>query len=235
MENNVLRMENIVLNPDLAGRSLDRTLEARRAAYQDEIRRLIEAAFASIRESGQLTPKVSELVRRSGLSNKSFYRHFRSRDELLVAVLDRGIQLLAGYLEHRMQGAATPLERIRAWLTGMTRQALDPEAASATRPFALSRAALSEGFAEEVRGSEARLTAPLRVALAEARDAGVLPGADPERDAELLYDLTMGWLQRRLGAPDPADPADAEHLVAFALAGLSRRAAPAPEAISHGT
>jgi len=232
-------MENDVLAASAAQRSIDRSLDARRAAYAGEVERLVEAALGTIRETGRLSPKVSDLVRISGLSNKAFYRHFRSRDELLVAVLDRGIELLAGYLEHRMQGEADPRQRILHWLDGMTRQALDPGAAEATRPFVLSRSHLAEGFAEEVRASETRVTAPLRAALAAARDAGALPGVDPARDAELLYDLAMGWLQRQLatGAPAPAD--EAAHFIAFALAALERDAvvplSKESQEVSHGT
>ena len=226
-------MENDVLRADPARRRLERALDARRSAHEDEIQRLVDAALVCIRDSGGLSPKVSELVRVSGLSNKAFYRHFRSRDELMVAVLDHGIALLAGYLEHRMQSEADPLGRITAWLDGMTRQALDPDAAAATRPFVLSRSALAEGFAEEVRASESRVTAPLRAALATARDAGALPGVDPARDALLLYDLAIGWLQRQLAHEPPASSADAQHLIAFALAALDRAAASSET--PHGT
>lgn len=215
-------MENRVLRPDLMRRSVDRALDARRSAYESEVERLVEAALQCIRESGRLSPKVSDLVRISGLSNKAFYRHFRSRDELLMAVLDRGVTLLASYLEYRMQRQRDPRSRIEAWLDGMTRQALDRSAAEATRPFVLSRSSLAEGFPDEVRASEARLTAPLRAALAAARDAGALPGVHPSADAELLYDLAMGWLQRRLAGPGPVAPEDARHMIDFALTALER-------------
>ena len=230
MENDVLRR---VGAGSPAQRSVDRALDARRATYEGEVERLVEAALGCIRESGRLSPKVSDLVRISGLSNKAFYRHFRSRDELLVAVLDRGRRLLAGYLEHRMQGESDPRARVEAWLDGMTRQALDTRAALATRPFVLSRNSLAEQFPDEIRASEARVTAPLRAALAAARDAGVFPDVDAQRDAELLYDLSMGWLQRQLSSTTPAAVEDARHLIEFALAALEHRGATLSE-VSHG-
>ncbi len=123
-----------------------------------------------------------------------------------------------------MERAGDPEARVRAWLEGMLEQALDPEAAAATRPFALSRARLAELFPGEVEAAERRLTALLCEALREAGDA--LPGADPERDAETLYDLAMGWVQRRLAQPDRARREDAEALTTFALHGIRRGAAP---------
>jgi len=199
-----------------ASRSVTRALEGRRAVYEDEVRRLLEASFALIRETGCLEPRVSEIVGAAGLSNQSFYRHFRSKDELLLAVLDEGVAILAGYLSHRMEAEHTPEARIRAWVAGVLEQALQPEAAAAARPFAVSRARLAELFPAEVADSERRITGMLRDAIAEAE----FPGSDPERDAATLYDLAMGWVQRQLAGGKPARRADAEHLTAFALNGL---------------
>jgi len=199
-----------------------RSLASRRVVYEAEIQRLVDAAFALIQRTGDLEPRVGAIVREAGLSNQAFYRHFRSKHELLVAVLDRGIELLAGYLAHRMEAAGGPAARVRAWLEGLLAQALDPSAADATRPFALARGRLAELFPEEIAESERRLTALAEAALREARDAGELPGALPERDAESLYHLAMGWMQARLLSPGSPGAADAERLVAFAFRGLER-------------
>jgi AcrR family transcriptional regulator len=210
--------------PSRASLAVERALSRRRAAYAREVDRLIEAAFVRIRRTGDLEPRVSELVRSARLSNQAFYRHFPSKDALLVAVLDAGARMLASYLAHRMHAAQAPIERIRAWLEGILEQALDPEAAAATRPFALGRGRLAERFPAEVAASERELVALVRPALAAAVAAGELPGADPERDAESLYHLAMGWMQARLVEAAPADRADAQRLVAFALGGLARGA-----------
>jgi AcrR family transcriptional regulator len=161
-------------------------------------------------------------VQRAGLSNQAFYRHFHSKDELLLGVLDEGFRLLAGYLVHRVAQAADSEAKIRAWIGGVLEQALQGESAAATRPFAVSRARLSELFPVEVEGSERELTAPLRAALVDAVASGALPGADPERDADAIYTLAMGWVQRVLCRREAAPRAEAEHLVEFALAALRR-------------
>lgn len=198
-------------------------LEDRRAAYAEEIRRLLDASFSLIRETGDLAPPVGAIVRRAGLSNQAFYRHFASKDELLLAVLDEGVGMLAGYLAHRMERAGDPAGRVRAWVAGVLEQALQPDAAAATRPFAVSRARLADGFPREVEESERQLSRLLADAIAEAAAAGQLESSDPERDAETVYTLAMGWVQRRLASPEPAARGEAEHLTAFALRGLGAR------------
>jgi AcrR family transcriptional regulator len=209
-----------------AQRAVERALGERRAAYADEVHRLLAAAFALIERKGELEPRVADIVREAGLSNQAFYRHFPSKEALLVAVLDEGIRILAGYLAHRMQAAATPTGRVREWLRGLLEQALSPAGARATRPFALARGRVAEAHPQEVAESERELTALVREALREAVAAGELPHADPEGDAETLYHLAMGWVQARLAGPRPPERRDAERLLSFALHGL-RRGTPA--------
>ena len=180
----------------------------------------MQAALLLIRERGELEPPVAAIVRRARLSNQAFYRHFRSKHELLVAVLDHGIGVLADYLVGRMAKAVGPSERVRAWLRGMLAQALDARGAEATRPFALARSQLARHYPEEVARSEQRLAALVRDAIAEAKQADELPQADPEADAEALYHLAMGWLEARLREGTSVPRARAARLEAFAMAGL---------------
>jgi AcrR family transcriptional regulator len=208
----------------LATRAVERALAERRGAYAEEVRRLLEAGFVLIQRSGDLEPRVSEVIRKAGLSNQAFYRHFPSKQAFLVAVLDQGVRVLADYLAHRMRAARSPLGQVRAWLLGILEQALDPEGAAATRPFALARGRLAESLPDEVAASERQLTALVRDAIAAAAAAGEIPAGDPDRDAESLYHLAMGWMQARLAESRPADRRDAERLVEFALAGLARGA-----------
>jgi len=206
--------------PRAVERAVERSLQRQRAAYAAEAEKLVQAALALIRERGELEPPVAAIVKRARLSNQAFYRHFRGKHELLVAVLDHGIALLEDYLRARMAAAPSASERVRAWLRGMLEQALNSRGAEATRPFALARSQLARHYPEEVAASEQRLAALVREAIAEAKRSGELPGADPDADAEALYHLAMGWLETRLLEDDPAERAQAKRLEAFALAGL---------------
>jgi AcrR family transcriptional regulator len=203
-------------------RSVDRAMERRRVTYENEVRRLIEAGFTLVQRTGKLEPTVGAIVAEAGLSNQAFYKHFHSKDELLLAMLEEGVLLLRSYIEHRVASGDTCHARIRNWIEGVLEQALSEQGAAATRPFVISRARLSERFPREVEEAEARLTAMLREEIRRGVASGELPAAHPERDARLLYNLAMGWVERQLVDPSPADVADAKHLVEFALYGLGR-------------
>jgi AcrR family transcriptional regulator len=236
-ENIILDMQNKVLtladrpdsapdeetaHPSRLSRVVDRGLEARRIAAREEVERLVAAALQLIERTGHLDPKVSDILAEAGLSNKAFYRHFRSKHELLVAVLDEGIRRLADYLTERMARAESPIDSIREWVRGLAAQARDPSGAQASRPFALARGRLAESFAAEVALSAARLTAPLRSALEDAAASGAMLQVRPADDAEMLYLLTMGWVEARLVEGRIPDEAEVERLESFVLAGLGR-------------
>ena len=209
--------------PSRADQAAIRGLEARRITAREEIGRLITGALTVIERTGQLDPKVSDILVEARLSNQAFYRHFRSKHELLVAVLDEGIRGLANYLERRMDKAETPSAAIREWIRGLIAQSQDPAGAQATRPFALARGRLAESFGKEVSDSEAQITAPLRRALEAAETSGDLKETNPTAEAEMLYLLVMGWVEARLIEGRIPSQSEVERLESFALAGLDRR------------
>ncbi len=206
----------------VAVRSVERALEERYTSYLAEVGRLIAAGIRVMRRKGDFDPHVNEIVSEAGLSKQVFYRHFRSKDEFLLAVLDDGVRELVSYLQHRMQDAESATQRIRSWIAGVLAQGLNAEAAEATRPFVLPQARLAERFPEEVADSVRQLLAPLVEGIAEGVATGELAGADPERDARAVYDLAMGWLQRTLVEGRSGSADDADHLLAFVMRGLLR-------------
>jgi AcrR family transcriptional regulator len=186
-----------------------RTLRDRSDAYAEEIRRLLDATFAVMRRTGELDPRVSDIVAASGLSNQAFYRHFQSKDELLVAVLADGQRQLVATLDERMRRVPAGAARVRAWVEVVLAQARQPEAAANTRPFAINGLRLADRFPAEWGGSRDELLAPLREAIGDA-------GGDPA-DADLVYHLAMGTMQEAVVRRRPPSDADVARVVDAAL------------------
>ena len=211
----ILGIQNDVLTPgptSLAETLADRALDERRAVYADEVRRLIDAAYAVMRSTGDIDPRVGDVVRAAGLSNQAFYRHFKSKDELLLAVLTDGQHRLLTTLQTRMARADAGAPRIAAWIEGVMAQARNAEAAENTRPFAINGARIADRFPEEWSASRERLMAPLREAVGAA-------GGDPDRDADAIYHLTFGEMEDALKRRVQPSRDDVEHLVQFAMKG----------------
>ena len=213
MRNAVPARASFDADAPVAHRVASRTLAGRTEAYADEVRRLVDAGYAVMRRTGMLDPRVTDIVRDAGLSNQAFYRHFRGKDELLVAILDDGRRRLLEYLERRMAASEPGAARVRAWVGGVMEQARNPAAAENTRPFAINNARLADRFPDEVARSQELLVAPLRDAVADA-------GGDPQRDADVIYHLTIGCMNDALVARRRPTTDEIAHLEQFVLGGL---------------
>ena len=167
----------------LARQVATRSLAARLDGFTDEVNRLIDAALLVMRDSGNLDPQVREIVRTAGLSNQSFYRHFESKDALLLAVIERGQMELLATIEERMMAAATPQDRVRAWVETVLVQARRHDAARSTRPFIINGARLADLFPDMSMRTMKALAAPLGAAIAEM--------VGTPMDTRLGYDLTV--------------------------------------------
>lgn len=199
----------------LLQRAISRPLDERHASYAADVSRLVEATYAVISRTGRLDPTVRDILREAGLSTQAFYRHFSSKDELLVVLLEDGRRQLTQYLAHRMSRASTPADKIRAWVEGVLAQAVDPEAAVRTRPFVIHVERLAEAFPEQQQASVAALIAPLRDAIRQACGP-----ADADDCAVNVYRLVFGALAdfiRQRAAPS-ADQIGS--IVGFSLRGV---------------
>jgi AcrR family transcriptional regulator len=210
-------MQNVSpgLSPSVATELAERAVRQRAAVYEEEVRRLLDAAYAVLRRTGELEPRVSDVVREAGLSNQVFYRHFRSKDELLLALLDDGQRRLLATLEARMARVALGVPRVRAWVEGVVEQARRPDAADNTRPFVVNGLRLADRFTVEWSRLHEALLAPLRAAIIDA-------GGNPERDAPAIYHLAFGTMQAALVRRTRPSQADVDHVVECSVAIVER-------------
>jgi AcrR family transcriptional regulator len=191
----------------------DRAVEGRRDQYAAEVRRLIDAAFAVMARTGDIDPPVREIVQTAGLSNQAFYRHFASKDALLLAALADGQRQLVEYLSRRVASAANPAEQLRAWVEGVMAQARNLDAADATRPFALNGPRLADRYAREIASSRAELVATL------APVAEALGGS--AHAAQFVCDLALARMNEAIAHRRRPSRSEVQDLVAFCHAGVS--------------
>jgi AcrR family transcriptional regulator len=201
----------------LVQRAITRAISDRYRAAAEDVDRIIEAAYRVVERMGKVDPRLRDILDEAGLSTEAFYRHFESKDELLLVLLADGRHRLAGYLAHQMDKAADPLGRVRAWIEGVLAQAVDPVAASRTRPFLTSLNRLAEQYPDEQRSSFQVLVELLRDALVSAADARLVAHSDPSRDALVIYQLAISVMESHILAGTKPSTADIEHLVAFSL------------------
>lgn len=206
------------LTEAVANRSLERTLAQRRDAYVQEVQAVVDATYRLIARTGSFDPKLREILRETGLSTQAFYKHFRSKDELMLVLLDDGRRQLVGYLEHRMDKVSDPADKLRAWIEGVLAQASHPDVAARTRPFLAHQDRLAEQFPEEQQQSVDLLVGLVATVIESM--PGPRSKQSVRRDAQAVYELVMGTLHRHVAHGSRPAPAEVDHLVRFCLQAL---------------
>lgn len=196
---------------DVAGRIAQQTLARREAEYAGEVRRLLDAALSVMRACGTASrPRVADIVAAAGLSNEAFYRHFPSKDALVVALLEDGAARLLGYLDHQMSKEATPEGKVRRWVEGALAQT-DEDIAATTLAVLWNGGGVGEGMTTGRHFGSAPLGGLLREPFA------ALGNADPERDASLAAHAVLGKLSDYLWQRSRPTEGEVEGIVAFCL------------------
>ncbi len=202
-------MQNVVpVEEQLA----DRTLSARRETYAAEVRALIDAAFEVMRTTGDIDPPVRDIVKAAGLSNQAFYRHFASKDALLLAVLTDGHAQLVEYLRTRTRTAPGAEAKVRVWIEGVMAQARNPRAADATRPFAINGARLADRFPDDLAAARRELVETLAPAVQELGGRGAY--------ASFICELAIARMNDAIAHRRRPHPDEVKALVSFCLGGI---------------
>jgi AcrR family transcriptional regulator len=188
--------------------AIERALDARQREAAEEVDRILTAALTVVEKTAPAPPRVSDIVAAAGTSNAAFYRYFTGKDELLLALMERGVGITAAYLAREVARHDDPAAQVRAWIIGALGQVGEPWR---TRR---SRAVLSQ-FASVPDG---QITAPMRDLLVAPLTA--LGSMDPQRDADALFTTVSGVLRRHAAAITSPTPDEIEHLVRFCLAAI---------------
>jgi AcrR family transcriptional regulator len=215
----ILHIQNAIptpADPDVADRIVRRSLAKREGDYADEVRRLLHAALEVMRRCGTSTrPRVADIVAAAGLSNEAFYRHFRSKDALVSAILEDGAERLHSYLAHQMEKEASSTGQVRRWVEGVLAQA-DEEIAATTLAVLWNGSSVGGGVA----AGRHFASMPLASLLHEPFEA--LGSSDPEFDAMLAAHATLGKLSDCLWQGTQPTTTEIAGVVAFCLAAVRR-------------
>jgi AcrR family transcriptional regulator len=169
----------------------------------DERGRLMDAALHVMRANGFQGASVQNILDRAGLSTRAFYRQFRSKDDLLLAMFRTASDPDVAQVVRSVREAPGPLDAVRAWIEEMVAMALDGRRVRRLVIFnAVARQA--DGYEVEEASLRARLTEPLLQALERGAEDGSLPAADPVPDATVIFDLvwSVAHPQRRVRSTD---------------------------------
>ena len=186
---------------------------------------LINATWAVAARTGSIEPGVREILQEAGLSTKAFYRHFRSKDELLLVALDRASNVLVEYLEYRMAHAPDHLAKIGEWIDGCLRQAVNPSAARRILPWTLGFTRIAAIFPAQLERNQDALVGLLEREIRAAKESGEGQSPDPAADARIIFAYTAHIVHRHLINGTAPDAGTTLELADFAQRALAPPAA----------
>jgi AcrR family transcriptional regulator len=179
----------------------------------DRPQRLIASARALANETGSAAFTVAQVTAHAGLSLKAFDTSFRSKDDLLLALLAEDSRHGAEFLAAGI-GARTGDDGLRAYVSGLFDMLTPPGALGYAGVLVREQRRLSELRDEE-----------LRVALAPLVDllALKIDTDDPKRDARTMFAVLLEGIHDVV-VGRVADPRElAGYLQEFCLRGVGGR------------
>ena len=191
--------------------AVERALDDRQREATEEVERILAAAVRVMERVAPEPPRVSDIVAEAGSSNKAFYRYFAGKDELILAVMERGVGIVVSYLQHQMAKEPQPRDKIARWIEGTLAQVAEPHLISKSRAAAGQMSA-------DWRAVDQEMMRPLRDLLAEP--VAALGSNDIERDVEAVFCCTAATMRRYVGSAVRPGPDDIAHVVRFCLNGL---------------
>jgi AcrR family transcriptional regulator len=189
--------------------AVDRALSRQQRDALSEVEQILDATLRVAERVAPAEPKVTDIVAEAGSSNQTFYRYFAGKQDLMLAVAERGLTRVREYLQRRMARQEEPAAQVRAWVEGLLSQVTVPDVAR--QSTAVMRQVVLAG----------RLREPGGVALLDQLGNLLIPPLtaagrpSPELDAQVLQDAVLGTLQRHVVHGTAPTDAERAHLVEF--------------------
>jgi len=176
-------------------RAVERSLRAARAKAESRSERFIQSAIEMLSETGRADFTVQELVERSKTSLRSFYQHFNSKDELLLALMEEVMWQSVDHWRSEVEDLPS-MEGLHVVVLKVHGRTLNAKGLTINRALSSFNLHLAESKPEEF----ARVLSPLNELVKDLVDKGVAEGtvrSDIEAGAltEVFVETLVGAAQ----------------------------------------
>jgi AcrR family transcriptional regulator len=186
---------------------------AERMPAAERREQILDAAIVVFAERGYRVSTTADIAAVAEISQPAVFKHFKSRDELFLAVIDRIFTRSAALWEEAARAEGPPLRTLIATAAAWRSQAITGTRAPRRDPLlavlyqAAAEAAADPAVAQRLSAGYAAMVRPVAHLLERARDAGeVRPDLDTTAAAwQLVGQGQLYGLMRLIGseANDP--------------------------------
>lgn len=196
---------------------------ARIEKYQAERSSILRAAFRLIGHREQAV-SVQEILDEAGLSTRAFYRHFKSKDALILTMYRTAAERVDEELRTVAREATDPIDGLTSWISQQLAVVYDPRRARQATVLTSVEARSAMGFDQVHQEAATVRRAALSDLLRAGQRSGDLPGVtDPDEDARAVIGALGALIDARLdGQPTPEWAEATKHLAGVFLRAFSR-------------
>jgi AcrR family transcriptional regulator len=147
---------------------------------------IMDAALRVMIGNGYVDAAVGDVLAVAGVSTRAFYRHFNTKDALVLALFRRDAEAVGRLLREAADAASSPLAALDAWVDGFLDLFYEPRRARRTALFSAPAVRRAEGYDEEMAHAQDLLLAPLIDVLRRGQASGMLRCDEPDQDARTI-------------------------------------------------
>ncbi|TQM11182.1 TetR/AcrR family transcriptional regulator [Pseudonocardia kunmingensis] len=146
---------------------------------------VMDAAYRTLIASKGTSVSVTDVLRNAGLSTRAFYRHFESKDELLLALFRRDAERVTGQLDAAAR-SQSPRDALASCMATFLRIAADPRRRRRMLVLSSEEVTRARGYVAERQRFEAAQEAAIAAILERGLIDGSFPWARPASDARSI-------------------------------------------------
>jgi AcrR family transcriptional regulator len=168
------------------------------AKHQAEVAAIMNAAYRLNDQGESRSSAIQDILTEAVLSRRAFYRHFRSKDDLLIAMYRADSQKVAVALRDAIDRASTVFEAVVAWIDHWLAITYDPGRMRHVRVLASRETTNTLGFRSVVMEAQELSISALADIFRRGREQGCFPDVQPEEDARAIHYAVIALLNSRV-------------------------------------
>jgi TetR/AcrR family transcriptional regulator, cholesterol catabolism regulator len=177
---------------------------------------ILRAAARLFRKRGYERTSVRQLAEAVGLQSGSLFHHFKTKDEILVSVMERGVELASAYVISALEEAKTPREKVEMLFQSYLTALLSDEYRDYMTVLLYDFRSLSPAMAQRVQKFRSQVEQRWQVILDEA-----VPLNGSSTDPRLKTQFILGAMNWTLQWYNPKGRVNLEEMAReFAQLGL---------------
>jgi AcrR family transcriptional regulator len=180
----------------------------------------LAAASISLRKHGVQGLSIAAVLQRAQLSTRAFYRHFESKDQLVLTVFLEMATTEKRRLKRKMAAADTPAEAVAAWIDGRLDLTFNENTKSDLRRMSLEAQSQSFAAPELIQPAYAEMLGPLIDQIRRGLAQGAFRDVDPASGAQSIQGVVWASTERQWATGDCERAEVRERTVRFCLRGL---------------